>query len=50
VHPAKQARLRRLAAYYLKQQRLGEVAVRFDVVAITLVDGAPQVEIIQGAF
>jgi putative transposase len=50
VHPAKQARLRRLAAYYLKQQRLGEAAVRFDVVGITLADGVPRVEIIQDAF
>ena len=50
VHPAKQARLRRLAEYYLKQQRLGEVAVRFDVVGIILADGVPRVEIIQDAF
>jgi putative endonuclease len=50
VHPAKQRRLRRLADYYLKQKRLGEVPVRFDVVGITLADGGPQVEIIQDAF
>jgi putative endonuclease len=50
VSPAKQARLRRLAAYYLKQKRLGEVAVRFDVVAITFASDAPRVEIIQEAF
>src|SRR3990172_5985671 len=35
VSPPKHARLRRLAAYYLKQKRLAEVPVRFDVVAIT---------------
>jgi putative endonuclease len=51
VSPAKQARLRRLADYYLKQQRLGEdVPVRFDVVGITLVRDLPRVEIIQSAF
>ncbi len=50
VHPAKQARLRRLADYYLKQQRLGEKAVRFDVVAITLSEDIPKIEIIPGAF
>ena len=50
VSPAKQARLRRLADYYLKQKRLGQVPVRFDVVAITFAGDAPQVEIIQAAF
>jgi putative endonuclease len=50
VHPAKQAKLRRLADYYLKQQRLGDVAVRFDVVAITMKDGNPAINIIQDAF
>ncbi len=50
VHPAKQAKLRRLADYYLKQKRLGEVPVRFDVVAITLLEDSPQIEIISRAF
>jgi len=50
VSPAKQARLKRLADYYLKQKRLGEVPVRFDVVAITMREASPQVEIIQNAF
>ncbi len=50
VHSAKQARLRRLADYYLKQKRLGEVPVRFDVVGVTLSGDSPQVEIIQDAF
>jgi len=31
VHHGKQARLRKLADYYLKQKRLGEVTIRFDV-------------------
>ncbi len=50
VHAAKQARLRRLADYYLKQKRLGEVQVRFDVVGIMMGEGGPQIEVIQGAF
>jgi putative endonuclease len=50
VHYGKQARLRKLADYYLKQKRLGEVAVRFDVVGILWQEGEPQIEVIQGAF
>uniref|UniRef100_A0A7C3WRH4 UPF0102 protein ENV62_04995 n=1 Tax=Desulfobacca acetoxidans TaxID=60893 RepID=A0A7C3WRH4_9BACT len=50
VHPAKQARLRRLADYYLKQKHLGETPVRFDVVAITVNKDTPRIEIIPGAF
>jgi putative transposase len=50
VHYAKQARLRKLADYYLKQKRLGEMAVRFDVVGILWQDGKPQIELIEGAF
>ena len=50
VHAAKQARLRRLADYYLKQNRLTSAPVRFDVVGVTLAGGGPRVEIIQDAF
>jgi len=50
VTPGKQGRLRRLADYYLKAKRLTETPVRFDVVAVTLADAGPQVEIIQNAF
>jgi len=50
VHPAKQERLRNLAEYYLQQQGLGEVALRFDVVGILWQAGKPQVEVILGAF
>jgi putative endonuclease len=50
VHPAKQAKLRRLADYYLKQNRLGEVPVRFDVVSITVKEESPVIELIQNAF
>jgi len=50
VHPSKQARLRRLADYYLKQKKLQSSPVRFDVVGISFAGDSPQVEIIQGAF
>jgi putative transposase len=46
----KQKRLRRLADYYLKQKRLQEIPVRFDVVAVTLAEDGPDVEIIPNAF
>ena len=50
VSRTKQARLRRLAEYYLKDKRLTGTAVRFDVVAITLAGEEPRVEIITDAF
>jgi putative endonuclease len=50
VHYGKQSRYRKLADYYLKQKRLGEIAVRFDVVGILWQDGKPQIEVIKGAF
>ncbi len=50
VHPAKQERLRNLAKYYLQQQGLRDVTVRFDVVGILWRDGKPQIEVIPGAF
>lgn len=50
VTAAKQQRLRRAAQYYLLQQRSPAAQVRFDVVAITWLQGLPEVEIIQAAF
>jgi putative endonuclease len=50
VSAAKQARLRKLADYYLKRKRLGEVPMRFDVVAITLNLEKQDLEIIRNAF
>jgi putative endonuclease len=50
VHYGKQSRYRKLADYYLKHKRLGEVAVRFDVVGILWQEGKPQIEVIEGAF
>jgi putative endonuclease len=50
VTAAKQRRLQRLAEYYLKQKRLKEQPLRFDVVAITMMDGGPSLEIFRSAF
>ncbi len=50
VHAGKQARLKRLAEYYLKRQRLDSALVRFDVVGIIMAEAGPRVEIIQDAF
>jgi putative endonuclease len=50
VTAAKQAKLRRLAEYYLKDKHLMDTAVRFDVVAVTLAGDEPRVEIIPNAF
>ncbi|MBM4295578.1 MAG: YraN family protein [Deltaproteobacteria bacterium] len=50
VTATKQKRLQRLAEYYMKQKRLKEQPLRFDVVAITIQDGGPALEIIKGAF
>ena len=50
VSAAKQTKLRRLADYYMKDKRLTDSPVRFDVVAILLADTGPQIEIISNAF
>jgi putative endonuclease len=52
VDARKQARLGRLALAYLARRRLGTVACRFDVVAVTLdpTGGAPRVIHWPGAF
>ena len=50
VNSTKQRKLRLLADYYLKQKRLGEVDMRFDVVGITMAADGPRLEIIQNAF
>jgi putative endonuclease len=50
VSAAKQAKLRRLGDYYMKDKRLTDASVRFDVVAITLAEGGPHIEIIKDAF
>jgi putative endonuclease len=50
VSAAKQAKLRHLADYYLKDKRLVGQSVRFDVVAILLAGDEPHIEIIPNAF
>ena len=51
VTPAKQARLRRLAAAYLAAGATGPCRVRFDVVAVSWPRGrAPEVDHLQGVF
>jgi len=50
VHPSKQARLRRLADYYLKQKKLQSSPVRFDVVGVAFEGDNPHIEIITNAF
>ena len=52
VGPQKQQRLSRAAATYLKQNRLGEVSCRFDVVEVMLdSDGRPrEITILRDAF
>lgn len=40
VHPAKQRRLRRLAEWYLKARKCGQVPIRFDVIAVEMTGGA----------
>ena len=50
VNSRKQARLYRLAEYYLKQRRLSSRPMRFDVVAISIQGPDTRVEIIPHAF
>lgn len=52
VHREKQFRLTRLASWYLKFRRIGEVPIRFDVVSILFgPEGRPaRTRLIKGAF
>ncbi len=50
VSPHKQARLKKVASYYLMQKGLLDAPVRFDVVAITWLTNGPKIEIIPAAF
>jgi len=43
-------RLSRLASYYIKTKRCNNIRARFDVVAISLKDKDPQIELIRDAF
>lgn len=46
----KQQQIAKVALAYMSRHGLTEVAVRFDVIAVYLSDGAPRVEQIQNAF
>lgn len=52
VHQRKQRQIVRAAEWYLAEQRLGDVACRFDVVAVTFSEdeGAPRIDWVQDAF
>jgi len=50
VSAAKQAKLQRLAEYYIQEKGLTETPVRFDVVAVTLTGKDTKVEVISHAF
>lgn len=52
VHQRKQRQIVRAAEWYLAEQRLADVACRFDVVAVTFSEdeGAPRIDWVQDAF
>ena len=50
VTPTKQRRLTRVALDYLARSHTSGVACRFDVVAVAVGEGQPQVEVIANAF
>lgn len=50
VSRSKQARLLRLADWYLQDRRLGQPPCRFDVVAVDASQDPPSLEWVQGAF
>jgi putative endonuclease len=50
VTPEKQRKISMVALGYLKQTGQGDRKARFDVVAIRLIPGRPEVEIIKNAF
>lgn len=51
VTPAKQARLRRIAEYYLLTHGGGDRPCRFDVLGVTIgPNGKPHMDLIRGAF
>ncbi len=50
VDRPKRRRLTRLAHQYLAERRVGEVAQRFDVVAVWMEAGGPRIEVFENAF
>ena len=50
VTPAKQRRVVRMAVDYIARRNLHDRPIRFDVVAIDVVNGTPQLTVVQAAF
>ena len=50
VNAAKQMQLSKVALYFLKEKGIEDVKARFDVVAIILGPGGPEIELIRDAF
>ncbi len=52
VHRQKQRQIVRAAQWYLAEQRMADVACRFDVLAVTFPDdgGSPRIDWVQNAF
>ena len=50
VDRRKRRKLTRLARYYVAEKNLHGAALRFDVVAVRVEDGAPRVDVIENAF
>jgi putative endonuclease len=50
VNLRKQRQLSKVALYYMKANDCCDVSARFDVVAVAVGSGAPQIEVIQNAF
>ncbi len=50
VNERKQRQISKVALYYMQSRHLTEVKARFDVAAVTLVDGKKDIEVIKNAF
>ncbi len=50
VTPRKQKQLSKVALTYMKTNNCTDVSARFDVVAVTVGDGAPRIEVVKNAF
>ena len=50
VNFTKQEKIRKIAAFYMKNNNIKDIQIRFDVVAIDYSDAKPNIEIIKNAF
>lgn len=51
VHAQKQAKLMKIAAWYLKKKKLSDTPIAFDVIAVTWQEGGdPEIRLFQNAF